>query len=355
MIQSMDGIYVKSLKNGFNDLLKVDLKDDSVIKLEVPVQGTIELRPSFVIPPIYLHQEGLFILLGSWNKEWQVYYFNPIENKFIDSSIRPQGFKDELTDIAFKELEVHGHDGERIPLSIIYNKATFKGESPAILYGYGSYGSNINPFFDSSLLSWLNRGGIFAVAHVRGGGEKGHDWYMGGYKETKPNSWKDFISCAEYLIDHNYTTPAKLAAEGESAGGITVGRAITERPDLFKAAVISVGALNPLRDETTSNTLSVAEFGTIKDSLEFHYLNEMDVYQHIEENVNYPSLLLTAGKNDHRVAPWQPAKVAAKMQQNSNNLILFNLKEEGHISYSPETEKYAFLLWQLGHKEFTLK
>ncbi len=136
-----------------------------------------------------------------------------------------------------------------------------------------------------------------AVAHVRGGGEKGEKWRLGGYKETKPNTWRDLIDCTEYLIKENYTSKDKVAIWGGSAGGITVGRAMTERPDLFKAVIAEVGVLNMLRDEVTPNS-QPKEFGTIKDPKEFKGLLEMDAYHHIKKGVKYPTTLITAGIND---------------------------------------------------------
>ncbi|MES1181702.1 MAG: prolyl oligopeptidase family serine peptidase, partial [Flavobacterium sp.] len=153
------------------------------------------------------------------------------------------------------------------------------------------------------------------------------------------------------------TSSDKLAAVGTSAGGITIGRAFTEKPNLFKTAVIRVGALNALRSENSKNTFTVTEFGTSKDSLEFQYLLEMDVYHHLKDGVKYPSVYFTAGLNDHRVAAWEPVKVVAKMQKlDKNNIVLFKVTDQGHFSAGdPATnlgETYAFLFWQLGHPDF---
>jgi prolyl oligopeptidase len=204
-------------------------------------------------------------------------------------------------------------------------------------------------------------GGIYAVAHVRGGGEKGEKWYKGGYKKTKPNSWKDFISCAEYLIQKKYTSANKLTARGTSAGGITVGRAITERPELFKAAILEVSPLNIIRSEKSRNTLSVAEFGSPKDSTDFENLYNMDVYHHIKKGVIYPSLLITAGLNDARVDWWKVAKGAARFQevsQGKNNVVLFRISGFGHTGgpdfTKTEADCYSFLLWQLNHPKFSI-
>jgi len=215
----------------------------------------------------------------------------------------------------------------------------------------------MKPEFSRNRLAWFAHGGIYAVAHVRGGGEKGDKWYKGGFKATKPNSWKDLIACAEFLIKNKYSSSPKLAIIGGSAGGITIGRAITEQPGLFKAAVIYAGTLNPVRMENSFNTSTVTEYGTVKDSLEFQYLYNMDPYLHIREGITYPSVLFTAGLNDARVAPWQPGKAIAKMQQVSkgNNIVLFRVAGTGHFDYPSDADVYSFLFWQLGNPDFKLK
>jgi prolyl oligopeptidase len=255
-------------------------------------------------------------------------------------------------DIIVKDTLVPSHDGILVPLTIIYsNKTVLNGKNPTLVEGYGAYGASMNARFSFPLLVWIRKGGIYAVAHVRGGGEKGDNWYKEGLKETKPNSWKDFIACADYLINQHFTTSEYLAAKGTSAGGITVGRAITERPELFKAAIINVGVLNSLRN--ISNSAAVSEYGNVKDSVDFKSILNMDTYHHIKEGVNYPSILITAGKNDARVDWWQPAKAAARFQEvgrNRSNIILFNLFNEGHSGTNDPTlveDEYSFLFWQL--------
>ena len=156
-----------------------------------------------------------------------------------------------------------------IPLSIIYKKGIpLDGSNSCILSGYGAYGISATPGFNI-LYSVALRGVVLAIAHVRGGGEKGEEWYRAGYKTTKPNTWKDFISCAEYLVKKGYTSPQKLGGTGTSAGGILISRAITERPDLFAAAICNVGCANAMRLEFSPNgPVNTPEFGTVKDPVE---------------------------------------------------------------------------------------
>jgi prolyl oligopeptidase len=361
MIQTKNALYIKIIKSGISIMKRVDLNNLKVKDIKLEYDGSIDIKQSWEVTPAYLHSKNIFVGLTSWTKEWAVYYYNEETEELTKTNIRPPGDYGDNSELIVKELEIPSKDGTMIPLSIIYSKKIhLNGQNPTLLYGYGAYGISINSFFNPSLLAWFKEGGIYAVAHVRGGGEKGDAWYKDGYKATKPNSWKDFITCAEYLIKNNYTSSEKLSAEGESAGSITVGRAITERPDLFKAAIISVGVLNTIRSENGSSTANIAEFGTTRNPMEFKYLYEMDTYHHIKEGIVYPSILFTAGINDARVDIWQPAKAVAAMQNLSidqKNVILFKITDGGHFGdddYMKElTDKYLFLLWQLRNPLFT--
>jgi prolyl oligopeptidase len=360
MIETENALYIKSVRNGISKLIKVNLDNLEIKDIKLPYLGSLDIKHDWEVPPMYIHSKDLFIGLSSWSKEWTVYHYNNTTEELTKTDLRPQSIYSDNSDLIVKEVEVLSPDGAMVPLSIIYSKNTLlNGQNPTLLYGYGAYGISMNSFFDPSLLAWFHKGGIYAIAHVRGGGEKGDAWYKGGYKATKPNSWKDFIVCAEYLIKNNYTSSPKLAAYGGSAGSITVGRAITERPDLFKAAIISVGVPDMIRFETSSNTINISEFGTVKDSLEFQYLYEMDTYRHIKKGIHYPSILFTAGMNDARVNVWEPAKAVAAFQgacAGQNNIILFRISDNGHFGdddFAKESSDiYSFLLWQLGHRDF---
>lgn len=259
---------------------------------------------------------------------------------------------------------VRSQDGVAVPLSLIYKKDLLKnGSNPVLLYSYGAYGRSMTPFFSPSMLLWTWKGGILAVPHVRGGGELGDKWHTSGMKTTKANTWKDAISAAEFLVKNGYTSPGNIAINGASAGGILVGRAITERPDLFAAAIPQVGAMNPLRAETTANgPVNVPEFGTVKIPDECRALIAMDPYLNLRDGVNYPAALITAGINDPRVIAWQPAKFAARMQAataSSKPVLLFTDFEAGHGMGNSKTKNFealadvlSFGLWQTGHPEF---
>jgi prolyl oligopeptidase len=363
LIQTQNYIYLKRVKNGFSQLTRIDVHTGEQKEVELPFTGYITLKPPFPYPPFFLNSSDLFFMMESWNKELNGYVYNPKSDKVLESGMRATGKYGNPADIVVKEVEITSHDGVSVPLSIIYSKnVSLDGNNPTLLEAYGSYGISMNSHFDLGLLTWLNAGGIYAVAHVRGGGEKGNDWYKAGYKANKPNTWKDFIACAEYLIENKYTSSAKLAAKGVSAGGIPVGMAVIERPELFKAALLQVSALNSLRYENTRNNFTIPEFGTTKDSIEFNYLYAMDIYHNIKDDVQYPSLLITGEVNDALVDIWQSAKAAARFQEVSkgkHNVVLFKVGDSGHNGggdrIKDELDNYSFLFWQLNDPKFKLK
>ncbi|HEX8507200.1 MAG TPA: prolyl oligopeptidase family serine peptidase [Hymenobacter sp.] len=228
--------------------------------------------------------------------------------------------------------------------------------------GYGAYGVSATPYFSRRNLALLNQGVIVAEAHPRGGSEKGQRWYRAGYQTTKPNTWKDFIACGDYLVKNQYTSPQHLIGEGTSAGGILIGRAITERPDLFAAAISNVSCSNALRMENSPNgPVNAPEFGTVKDSVQCMALYEMDAFQHVKEGTKYPAVLCVGGMNDPRVIVWQPGKFAAALQaaSTSGKPVLMQVNyDNGHftedkkVAFRNFANMYAFALWQAGHPNF---
>ncbi len=215
-------------------------------------------------------------------------------------------------------LWAEAHDGTRIPISLVHRRDTaIDGTAPALLYGYGSYEISTDPSFRSSRLSLLDRGFVFAIAHVRGGGEMGRGWYEDGRLEHKVNTFTDFIACAEHLIANGYTSPARLAARGGSAGGLLMGAITNLRPDLFAAVVAEV----PFVDVVTtmldpSLPLTVTEWDEWGDPREPDAYARMKAYSPYDNvrAVDYPALLVTTGLNDPRVQYWEPAKWVAKLR-----------------------------------------
>jgi prolyl oligopeptidase len=219
------------------------------------------------------------------------------------------------------------------------------------------------PYFNVRSIAFLEQGGVLATAHVRGGGEYGRRWWKAGQKLTKPNTWRDLINCCEALIRDGWTTPARLAIQGGSAGGITVGRALTERPALFAAVISDVGVSNPLRAEFSQNgPPNIEEFGTVTERDGFEALREMDALHAVRDGVRYPAVLLMTGLTDPRVAPWQVAKMTARLQEASasGNPVLLRVElEAGHGFGSTRTQvdakradEYAFVLWRAGIADF---
>ncbi|KAI3474336.1 hypothetical protein Pfo_029159 [Paulownia fortunei] len=229
-------------------------------------------------------------------------------------------------------------DGTQIPISIVYRKDLVKldGSDPLFLYGYGSYEICVDPYFKASRLSLLDRGFIFAVAHIRGGGEMGRPWYENGKLLKKKNTFTDFIACAEYLIEKKYCSKEKLCIEGRSAGGLLIGAVINMRPDLFKAAVAGVpfvDVLTTMLDPTIPLTTSEWEF--------YFYMKSYSPVDNITAQ-KYPAILVTAGLNDTRVMYSEPAKFVAKLREmkTDDNVLLFKCElGAGHFSKSGRFEK----------------
>jgi prolyl oligopeptidase len=252
-------------------------------------------------------------------------------------------------------------------MSIIHKRDLKRdGNNPTLLYGYASYGITEEPFFSTSRLAWLDQGGVYAIANPRGSSVYGQDWYKAGFQATKPNTWKDFIACAEYLIGERYTSNARLGILGGSAGGILVGRAMTERPDLFAAVIPAVGALDGIRFESTPNGIpNIPEFGSIKTEAGFKALLAMSTYANITPGKAYPAVLLTHGVNDPRVEVWQTTKAAARLMAatSSGKPVLLRLDyDAGHGIGSTKKQQqeeradmFAFLLWQMQVPGFELR
>ena len=358
------GMFFVKTKNGVEAKLYQFINKNKINNITLPKEaGYINVSSNGNLFP------DLRIEIKGWLSDKERYQFNHKTNQFTKEQLaKENGNNDELFDgIIIEEIEIISHDGVKVPLSLIYNKdLELNGQNRVLIKGYGAYGITQKPFLDPYILPWLKEGGIYAMAHVRGGGEKGDFWHKSGYKETKPNTWKDLIACSEYLIHKKYSSSSKTVIYSGSAGGILIGRAITERPDLFAAAIIRVGVLNTLRYEFSPNGKNnTKELGSVQDSIGFKGLLEMDAYQHIEKGVKYPAVYLTAGLNDSRVSVWQPGKFAAKLQAatTSNNPVFLNVDSEGGHGLDTSKNKknkeiadiLSFALWQTGHPDFQLK
>ncbi len=253
-------------------------------------------------------------------------------------------------------------DGKKIPISLVYKKGLTKdGKAPLLLYGYGSYGAPMDPAFNSARLSLLDRGFVYAIAHIRGGGDMGKTWHDEGKMLRKKNTFTDFIACAEHLIEEKYTSSSKLVIKGGSAGGLLVGAVVNMRPDLFRIVIANVpfvDVLNTATDPTLPLTISeYDEWGDSNKQDYFDYIKSYSPYDNVTAR-NYPAILVTAGLNDPRVSYWEPAKWVAKlrtMKKDNNPLLLKTVMEGGHFGPSGRYEQikeiafeYAFMFKLLG-------
>lgn len=353
-----DALYVQELDGGLGRLMHLPYSGGKVAPIQLPFEGSVGLSATDLRVP------GTLVELTSWTKARRIYAYDAGRKQVTDTQLQPVGKFDAPADLASVEVKAKSYDGTLIPLSIVYRKGLkLDGSNPTLLEGYGAYGITLDPFFDPKYIAWYEHGGIFAVAHIRGGGEYGEDWHLAGKLLTKPNTWKDFIACAQYLIDQKYTSTPRLAIEGGSAGGVTIGRSITDRPDLFAVAIDAVPMSDVVRAEFTPNgPPNIPEFGTVKEADGFKALYEMSPYHHVKDGIKYPAVMVTTGFNDPRVVSWEPGKMAARLQAAtaSGRPVLLRVDyDAGHGIGSTKTQReeeladeMSFALWQFGVADF---
>ena len=351
-----DGLYIGVLDGIGRKIYKIDYQNLKKTEVKSPFPGSVFVREAMP------SRDGILMGLNSWTMSNAVLEYDPETAAVTDTQILKQ-IPVDMSDIEVTNAFAKSHDGTMIPLVILRKKGIpLDGKNLLLMNGYGAYGAeNTSPFFDTYDLPWLEKGGIAVFAGIRGGGEYGEEWHMGGFQKTKPNTWKDFIACAEYLIANKYTSAEHLGIQGGSAGGILISNSIAERPDLFAAAIDNVGINNVLRYETTPNGPSnIGEFGSFTTEEGFRNLLAMDGYLKIKDGTKYPAVLLTHGINDPRVEPWLSAKMAARLQaaSSSGKPVLLRIDyDAGHglgssrMQFIEErSETLAFLWKQLGGK-----
>ena len=332
-----DALYVQATQTGIGRVLRVVYGQSESQQIQLPFAGAVD---AFASDP---QNDGVLLRLTGWIEAPQWYACDAGTNQVINTRLEPLNPAD-FSGITSVEVTVPGADGTPVPLSIIYKRdLKMDGSNPCLMEGYGAYGITIDPWFDATQLALLERGMVLAWAHVRGGGENGEDWHLAGQKLTKQNTISDFIACAEYLIKQGYTSPGKLALRGTSAGGITIGGALTQRPDLFALAIVNVGVVNVLRAEDEPNgAVNTPENGSVKDADGFKALYAMDAYQHVKDGIAYPTVLLITGANDPRVDPAELFKMTARLQAatSSKNPILLRVDADaGHGIGSSKTQR----------------
>lgn len=251
-------------------------------------------------------------------------------------------------------------DGTKIPMNIIRRKGTkLDGKNPTLLYGYGGYGISLSPNFSTSRRIWLDQGGVYVIANIRGGGEFGEQWHTAGNLTKKQNVFDDFIACAEWLIKNGYTNPSRLAIQGGSNGGLLMGAVLTQQPDLFRAVVSQVGIYDSLRTELEPNgEFNITEFGTVKNEDQFRALYAYSPYHRVVDGTRYPAVLMLTGDHDGRVNPFHSRKMIARLQaanQSAYPILLRTTSAAGHgmgtaldERIAEEADVFAFLFDQLG-------
>ena len=356
-----DALYVTRREGVNTALLRIPASmragGHDVQKLTLPLEGNVN-----VIGSPY-HSE-LVVAISSWTQALRRYVYAASTGQFERLLLAPPVEPVQKVDIVAREVMVPSHDGVKVPVSIIMRAdAVLNGQNPTILYGYGAYGTTEEPGRSTGVITWVERGGIYAFAHVRGGGALGSQWHMAGHKTSKYNTWKDGIAAAEWLIANGYTSSSKLGIYGGSAGGVFVGRAITERPDLFAAAVPSVPVLDMVRSEQRANGVAnIPEYGSVKVEAEFHALLRNSAYHAVKDGVRYPATMLMHGVNDSRVDVWQSLKFASRIAdaQKGQQAVLLRLDyQAGHGSGSGADQAMqrtadlqSFMLWQMGEAGF---
>jgi prolyl oligopeptidase len=356
-----DGIYLRDLEAGISKMRRLAVDRDgrpgAIGDVELPFAGAIGATANDPMVP------GITFALQSWTESPR-YYRTGGNIALSDTGLRTRSPVD-YSAITSQEVLATSADGTKVPLSIVMRKdAQLDGARPTWLDGYGAYGIVIRPSFSPVRLAWLERGAIYAECHPRGGGENGEDWHFGAHIATKQRTVDDFLGCAHYLIDNHYTSPAALAGSGTSAGGVTIGNAIVQHPELWAAALDVVGDTNAVRDEfAEGGPANIPEFGTIATKVGWDALYATDAYLHVKDGTAYPAVLAVTGANDPRVAPWIVGKFAARLQAatSSGKPVLLRVDyDAGHgflnssraQAQALATDEYSFLLWQLGDPAF---
>ena len=345
-----DALYIRARRGAYSELLRVPAGTTEIEEVPLPFKGHI--GDDFADP----RTPGITISLSSWVMPPAEYFYDPAAKKFTDLAIGTHGDID-ASNYVVSDLEAPAADGVKVPLSLVRRKDA-KGPQIALIEAYGSYGISELADFSTRRAAAMREGITYGVCHVRGGGELGEAWRLGGKDANKHHTWEDLIACGEYALAHRIAAKGKLFIIGGSAGGITMGRALTTRPDLFAGVIDLVPAGNTLRSEFSPNgPPNIPEFGTVKTKEGFENLTMMDTIQHVKRGVQYPAVMVTTGLNDPRVSPWEPAKVAAALQaSDTKKPVLLRIDEAaGHGVGSTKTQTdlltadwIAFIFWQAG-------
>ncbi len=353
---SKDVLAVTYLYNASSTISLFDLKGRSTGTLKLPGIGTAGLATE-------TDRHEAYLVFSSYNFPPSIFRVD-VSKPSAEPELweRPSVPVDPST-VEVKQEWYKSKDGTRISMFIIHKKGLkLNGNNPLLLYGYGGFNVSMTPGFSATLFSWFEDGGVYAVANLRGGGEYGDAWHEAGRLERKQNVFDDFIAAAEYLIDRRYTSSNRLALLGGSNGGLLTGTMVTQRPDLFKAAIVAVPLLDMVRFQNfLMAKYWVPEYGSAENADQFGYIYKYSPYHNIRKNTAYPAVLLTAGENDSRVHPLHARKMAAALQAATKSdpatqpVLLWVDREAGHGQGKPlnlrirdAADTRIFLMWQLG-------
>ena len=346
-----DALYVMTRRGVYSELLRIPLAGGPAQAVPLPVKGSIS---ELYTDP---QQPGAVLTTESWAVPPTVLSYDPKTGGFADLKLGKTASGFDPSRFQVSDLKAKAKDGVDVPLSFV-SSAGAGHPRPVLLWAYGSYGISQFPTFGIRAISAMQEGIDYAVCHVRGGGELGDAWRLAGKDEKKTNTWRDLIACGETLVANGYTTPKMLFIGGGSAGGITMGRAMEERPDLFAGVIDMVPAANTTRSEFSPNgPPNIPEFGTVTTEKGFRNLLVMDSVQNVKDGTQYPAVLITTGLNDPRVSSWEPGKLAARLRSSGTKApVLLRVEEAaGHGIGSTKTQNdglYAdvvsFILWRSG-------
>ena len=350
-VAAEDAMYVQLLDGGLSRILRIPWDGSGREEVKLPFGGAIYGLHANADRP------GAQFVLSSWTVAPSFYAFEP------GRGLRDLGLMEkwpvDYSSLMSEEVEVRSADGTAVPMSIVRpRELPMNGSRPALLQGYASYGSSQSPYFAPIGLTWVQRGGVLAECHARGGGARGKEWHLGGIKKNKERGIEDFAACAEYLIERGYTRATKLSVTGTSSGGLLAGGVITKRPELFTAALLRVPVANLVRfEKTEGGPANVPEYGSLANADDFPAMLASDPYHRIRDGVKYPAVVVTGGAHDVRVPIWQPAKFAARLQQaTTGGPVLLRVEwGAGHGLGSKRSQVreewadlFAFALWRSG-------
>jgi prolyl oligopeptidase len=352
IVPSTDALYVADLLGGPSQIRRFDLNGKN--------EATISTSQISAVQELLALEDGSLLFRDVSYTE-PAAWFHCLNGKTEPVKTALQS----TSPVSFADIEVRrefatSKDGTKIPLNVLSRKGMKRdGNNPTLLYAYGGYGISTSPNFDFTRRLWFDRGGVYVVANIRGGGEFGEEWHKAGNLTKKQNVFDDFAATAEYLINENYTRPGKLAIQGGSNGGLLMGAMITQHADLFRAVVSSVGIYDMLRVELAPNgAFNVTEFGTVKNPEQFKALYAYSPYHHVVDGTKYPAVLMMTGANDGRVAPYHSRKMTARLiaaNKSENPILLRTSSSAGHGIGTALSERikqsadiYAFLFAQLG-------